>query len=421
MISHRPHSGHTPHWTPNGNEAVPYWVYTDRNIYEKELDRFFYHGHWNFVGFEAELPELGDFKRVNIGEVSVVAVRCAADEIVVVENACAHRGVALCQKRHGKIKDFVCPYHQWRYDLKGNLKAVPFLHGVKLGEERHGGMPADFKMSEHGLKRARVARRGGLIFATFDENAPSFENYLGSSILPYFDRIFSGKTLKILGYTRQRVQSNWKLMQENVKDPYHAGLLHTWFVNFGLWRADNPSALIQSESGCNAVMISSRKKTGGAGEVTENISSFKSSMVLNDDRVLDVQKEDWWGEPTVTIITLFPSVVIQQQVNGLAIRLIQPHGPSQFDYVWTHFGFADDTPELSERRLRQANLFGPAGFVSADDGEIVECAQRSFLQHPDHNVTNLLGGTGSEIHTPHMVSETLLRGMYKYWRTVMGV
>ena len=30
-------------------------------------------------------------------------------------------------------------------------------------------------------------------------------------------------------------------MQENIKDPYHPGLLHTWFVTFGLWRADNKS------------------------------------------------------------------------------------------------------------------------------------------------------------------------------------
>ena len=31
-------------------------------------------------------------------------------------------------------------------------------------------------------------------------------------------------------------------MQENIKDPYHPGLLHTWFVTFGLWRADQQVA-----------------------------------------------------------------------------------------------------------------------------------------------------------------------------------
>ena len=38
---------------------------------------------------------------------------------------------------------------------------------------------------------------------------------------------------------RQKLmQEHMKLMQENIKDPYHPGLLHTWFVTFGLWRAE---------------------------------------------------------------------------------------------------------------------------------------------------------------------------------------
>ncbi len=57
----------------------------------------------------------------------------------------------------------------------------------------------------------------------------------------YFDRLFDGRKLTLLGYNRQRIPGNWKLMQENIKDPYHPGLLHTWFVTFGLWRADNKS------------------------------------------------------------------------------------------------------------------------------------------------------------------------------------
>ena len=66
-------------------------------------------------------------------------------------------------------------------------------------------------------------------------------------MLRYFDRLFDGRALKILGYNRQRIPGNWKLMQENIKDPYHPGLLHTWFVTFGLWRADNKSQLVMDE------------------------------------------------------------------------------------------------------------------------------------------------------------------------------
>ncbi|MEN3364286.1 MAG: salicylate 5-hydroxylase large subunit, partial [Burkholderiales bacterium] len=91
-----------------------------------------------------------------------------------------------------------------------------------------------------------------------------------------------------------------------------------------------------------------------------------------------------------------------------------------FDFVWTHFGFEDDTPEMERRRLRQANLFGPAGFVSADDGEVIEFSQESFEQKPFYRTIAELGGRECG-NTDHMVTETLIRGMYAYWRRIMEV
>ena len=169
------------------------------------------------------------------------------------------------------------------------------------------------------------------------------------------------------------------LMQENIKDPYHPGLLHTWFVTFGLWRADNKSELRMDAHHRHAAMVSTRgsmgQASGQAAQVTQ-VSSFKAAMELEDKRFLDIVPEPWWqlGEqmPTAVMTTLFPSVIFQQQVNSVSTRHIQPDGHGAFDFVWTHFGFEDDTPEMTERRLRQANLFGPAGFVSADDGEVIE-------------------------------------------------
>ena len=39
-------------------------------------------------------------------------------------------------------------------------------------------------------------------------------------------------------------------------------------------------------------------------------------MSLNDDRFLDIVPEPWWNGPTAVLMTLFPSVIIQQQVNS---------------------------------------------------------------------------------------------------------
>ena len=105
-------------------------------------------------------------------------------------------------------------------------------------------MPADFKPAEHGLTKLQGRRRAAAWCSPRSTTTSSrFEDYLGPEMLGYFDRLFDGRKLTILGYNRQRIPGNWKLMQENIKDPYHPGLLHTWFVTFGLWRADNKSQL----------------------------------------------------------------------------------------------------------------------------------------------------------------------------------
>ena len=408
-----------PQWAGEGTSRIPFWAYTREDLYKKELDRFFYNNHWCYVGLEAEIPNPGDFRRTVVGERSVIMVRDPDGSINVVENVCAHRGMRFCRERHGNAKDFLCPYHQWNYSLKGDLQGVPFRRGVKQDGKVNGGMPQDFKLEEHGLTKLKVATRGGVVFASFDHEIESLEVFLGPTILKYFDRTFNGRQLKILGYRRQRIPGNWKLMQENIKDPYHPGLLHTWFSTFGLWRADNKSELKMDDQFRHAAMISTRGQGGNNAEVVGGVDSFKDKMTLNDTRLLDIVPEAWWGGPTAVMTTIFPSLIIQQQVNSVSTRHIQPSGHGSFDFVWTHFGFEDDTPEMQERRLIQANLFGPAGFVSADDGEVIEWSQQGFEQKPSHRTLVEMGGIDIG-DTDHMVTETLIRGMYDYWRKVMG-
>jgi salicylate 5-hydroxylase large subunit len=236
--------------------------------------------------------------------------------------------------------------------------------------------------------------------------------------LAYVRRTFDGRPLTVLGYSRQRIPGNWKLMQENIKDPYHPGLLHVWFATFGLARADLKSQLIMDDQGRHACMISERNATT-AGAPADAITNARQGLQLADDRILDIVPEPWWGDPTVCMTTIFPSVIFQQQVNSLGTRQIIPRGPNEFDFVWTHFGFADDDPEMTRRRLRQANMFGPAGYVSADDGEVIEFVQQGLRDDEAFEALNAFGGR--EIgDVNHFNSETLVRGMHAYWRRVMA-
>ncbi len=312
----------------------------------------------------------------------------------------------------------ICPYHQWSYDLKGNLTAVPFRRGIK----KQGGMPDDFSFDGLGLTKLQVTVRGGAIFASFDASVEPFEQYLGAINLHYFDRVFDGRALRLHGYSRQRIPANWKLMQENLKDPYHASLLHVFFVTFGLFRADQKGAIQMDDRGRHCVMSLQRDVdnvgTIQANEATQQMRQFQETLKLRDPRIFDVVRE-WPGKDTVAIQTVFPNLIIQQQSNSLTARQMQPNGPDSFDFVWTHFGYADDTEEMTTRRLRQANMFGPAGYVSVDDSEILELNQQGATGSPHGECFIEMGGVGTE-NTDHVVTEAGVRAMYRYYREIMG-
>jgi salicylate 5-hydroxylase large subunit len=241
-------------WPEAGPSHIPNWVYTDPEIFAREQELIFAGPGWLYVCLDAEIANPGNFKRSRLGTREVVAVRDCSGEVNVLVNRCAHRSAQFCSASRGAAKEFVCPYHQWTYDLGGKLLGVPFRRGY----HGRGGMPADFRPEEHGLQRLSVARRHGVVFASFSAETEPLESYVGETMLGYFDRVFDGRELVVLGYLRQRIPSNWKLMFENIKDPYHASLLHVFLVTFGLFRLDQKSAIEMDATGRHAVLVSRR-------------------------------------------------------------------------------------------------------------------------------------------------------------------
>jgi salicylate 5-hydroxylase large subunit len=399
---------------PSGEHRVPLWLYTDPDVYEREQERIFAGPGWCYVGLAAEVRQPGDFRRSTIGERPVVLLRDEGGVLRVFENRCAHRGVQLCRAESGHAEQLMCPYHQWTYDLQGRLRGVPFRRGLK----GQGGMPTDFREAEHGLRALQVSERNGVVFACFDASVPPLEDYLGETMLRFFDRVFDGRELRVLGIMRQRIRSNWKLMFENIKDPYHASLLHVFLVSFGLFRADNPSSVQMDETGRHAVLVSSRGEQKASAETGE-MKSFRADLKLEDSRLLEPVKE-FPGDATVVMQTLWPNLIVQQQSNTLATRQLVTRGPGAFDLIWTFFGYADDDDCMIQRRLRQANLMGPAGLVSVDDSEMMELSQRGMGPYPGAEAVVELGGRDAK-DAPHMITEASVRGFYRYYRAVMGL
>lgn len=401
-------------WPDTGNTQIPYWIYTDQNIFDREMERIFCGSSWAYVGLSAELLDPGSFITTNIGDRSVVICRNGDGELRGFVNRCAHRGVKFCRHRSGQAKRFTCPYHQWTYDLNGDLKGVPFMRGVN----GQGGMPEDFDLGANGLQQLKVIAHNGVLFASFDLSMTEFTTYLGESNRYYFERVFDGRELRLLGHSRQLIRGNWKLMFENIKDPYHASLLHVFLVTFGLFRADQRAQVKMDKTGGHGLLIS-RKGEQKATDATQDIANLREDFKLKDPRLLDPVKE-FKDSATVVMQTLWPNLIIQQQSNTIAMRQVQPRDPSSFILAWTFFGYADDDEAMTIRRLRQANLMSASGLVSCDDSEVIKLAQDGINSDVEGHALFEMGGRDTE-DTEHMVTETAIRAFYKHYRAVMDL
>lgn len=395
---------------------VPYDWYIDPDVYAREQAQIFRGAAWNYAALSAEIPKTGDFKTTTIGDAPIVLARAKDGTVTAVENRCAHRGVQFCYKTYGNVKAFQCPYHQWTYDLKGKLIGVPFRKGIA---DIGGGMPPDFDLANHPLTNLQVAEKNGTIFVSFDPNVISFDEYIGPAVMPYFERVFDGRELKILGYERQVIESNWKLYMENLKDPYHASLLHVFFATFGLFRFDQPAWCEMDSTGRHSIMAVASRGGQAASDATKDMKQFRSDLSLKGPELIQPVPE-FPGKAVGVMQAIWPNLVVQQQSNTLAMRQIVTRDPNSFELHWTFFGFADDDEEMTARRLRQANLVGTSGYVSMDDAEVLEFSQKGTRPYPESQGVLEMGGL-EVADQAHHITEVPVRGFWKYYREVMGL
>lgn len=408
---------------PQGDGSrVPYRVFSSQEVYDREQERIYRGPHWCFVALAAEMPKVHDFKATFVGDTPVVVTRTENGFSCWV-NRCAHRGAMVCREKYGNKADHTCVYHQWNYSAEGDLQGVPFRRGIKAGGQKLTGMAKEFDPKNHGLRKLRVANFHGLIFATFSDETPDIEDYLGPEMKPWVERIVKDRELEYLGCTRQYANSNWKLYYENVKDPYHASLLHLFHTTFNIFRVGMKARSIpDSKHGLHSI-ITVTKASDDDSDTSESykkqkIRSMDSGFKLEDAELLG-QVSEYDEDCTNHIQTIFPQLVIQQIHNTLVCRQVLPKAPDEFELIFHFFGYADDTPELRELRLLQANLVGPAGYISMEDTEATELVQDGTVR--DGDATSYMG---MGLDAPHEhetnITENLIRRFWTGYQKVMG-
>jgi len=156
--------------------------------------------------------EPGDFFEYPVGALSILVVRGDDGELRAFQNVCRHRGSSLLHGGGAGLREIRCPYHHWRYDLRGRLLAVA----------EDGLAPA--RPGRIGLLPVRVDHWGGFVFVNADPDAEPLAEFLAE--LPA-ERAW----VRMEEYTCRQafslpVACNWKVLVDAFIETYHLHAVH---------------------------------------------------------------------------------------------------------------------------------------------------------------------------------------------------
>jgi phenylpropionate dioxygenase-like ring-hydroxylating dioxygenase large terminal subunit len=363
---------------------------SDPEIFRLEMKNLFGRT-WTLLGHESEIPEPGDYIMRYIGLDPVIVTRDRKMGINVLLNVCAHRGMQICRAEGGKGNTFKCPYHGWSFTNEGRFIGAPIAR-----EEMHGNiLPKD----ELGLKKARVETYAGMIFANWDHNAESLEEFLGD-IKFYTDLMFdrSEGGLEVLGPPQRFVvRANWKCPgEQHAGDGYHNLTLHYSLQELEMMAGgeDKPTSMAGVNVSANGHGLRCVDQTEPFINLLKDKGLERLSLIeklqmqpppgMTPDQLPDLQKR--FSEDELRLLADCPPCVggLFPNVGCFSLNMPMPDGmssliswhafvplsPGEFEFYNWYFVEKTATPELRERMSNTSNLsFGVSGFVETDDAD----------------------------------------------------
>ncbi len=392
-------------------------IYSDPGLYERELQWLFARC-WLFLGHESMIARPGDFVQMYMAEDPVIVARQRDGSIAAFLNQCRHRGMRICRADLGNTKAFTCSYHGWTYDLGGSLVSVPRESDAYFHE---------IDKSQWGPRRVpRLTNYHGLLFGTWDEDAPSFEEYLGDMawyLDSWIDRFDQG-TEVLAGAHKWVIDCNWKLPSEQfASDIYHADFTHA-SATMALAHERN-----QSFEEYKAMRGEGRQFSAPMGHGT---GFFKAGRVPSGG--LTDQVRATWTEPARERLgdarathvqghnTIFPNFSFLHSARTM--RVWHPRGPGQIEvWAWTCVPKGLSKEERNAFRVNAMRTFSPAGLVEQDDGDNlaeIQSVLRGYVARQSRlNVQMGLGHSGYEApypgRTAHVFAEEAARAFYGRW------
>ena len=292
----------------DGTRTLPGKYYHSREIYQEEVDKIFYK-FWLYACREEEIPEVGDYKLIQIEDESIILTRDKADEIRALFNVCSHRGTQLCTEATGnfKAKSIQCPYHAWTYGLDGKLMGAPHM---QEGEQ--------FKKADCALPQANVHVWEGFIFISLAKNPEPFEVQMEALIGKFSD--WRMGELRIAKHIKYELDCNWKLILQNYQECYHCPGVHPELTKL------TPVQSAQHDYSKGAVI-------GGFMDLTKERGSMTMDGKAAAPPICDVSGEDL---QRIYYYSIFPNMLLTPHPDFVMFHHITPLGPNKInnDCYW---------------------------------------------------------------------------------------
>jgi phenylpropionate dioxygenase-like ring-hydroxylating dioxygenase large terminal subunit len=395
-----------------GDRTVSSRAFMDPGVFAREQATVFSRS-WLYLGHRSQFAARGDFIQAYAGTMPLLL--CLDDEgrFNAIANVCTHRGGRICQLEYGNASKFVCPYHNWTFNNRGDLIAVPRRHSP-------GFDPSRWNL----WRAARVSTYRDLIFCTFSTEVPPLEEYLGD-MKWYLDLLLnssSAGTEVSAGTHRSIVHCNWKIPAEQFgSDNWHFQGVQGSMGKLGRRNEDansEDSFHAWTAEGHMLICIAPRIEVpGGFASYLSDLAA-KGQISEQQRRLLRCS----------IVMTIFPNLSFVYFPGLCSIRLWHPRAADRTE-LWSWALYNRDAPDQVKDSIRKqvTRMFSPTGMLEQDDLEVWTRLESNLKSMPPTYRLCYEFGAGEEQPprpypgmTTSLQSDTPAFAFYQRWAELLG-
>ena len=199
---------------------LPIEAYTSQQWFDQE-QKIIFGNSWQFAGLAEDIQDPGDYLTVQCGHQNIMIVKGRDQKLRAFHNLCRHRGTQLLRAVGKRQKALTCPYHDWTYDLSGQLISVP---------EKEKEFP-NLMLDKICLHKASVDIWRGILWVHPKPDAEPLSKWFEG----VWENLGPHDPTRLIEYPdssyEKIIQANWKIVAENFIDVYHLSHLHASTLN----------------------------------------------------------------------------------------------------------------------------------------------------------------------------------------------